>query len=130
MLDGYLFGLICVWLSYWSFVEFGWLELDIERVCGVKKREQRERDERTKVNSVRLRLDLRTKMVSFVIFWTSLVFVQTSGVVSETYPFFLAKLMHISNPALFVLTQIVQFTFSFLFFSFPCSPLLIYYFLG
>ena len=95
----------------------------------MKKREQRERDERTKVNSVRLRLDLRTKMVSFVIFWTSLVFVQTSGVVSETYPFFLAELMHISNPALFVLTQIVPFTFFFSFF-FPCSPLLIYYFLG
>ena len=39
-----------------------------QRVSSVKKREQRERDERTKVNSVRLRLDLRTKMVSFVIF--------------------------------------------------------------
>jgi len=52
----------------------------------VKKREQRERDERTEVNGVRVRLDLRTEMVSFVIFWTSKVFVQTSGLVSEIYP--------------------------------------------
>ena len=51
----------------------------------MKKREQRERDEGTEVNGVRVRLDLRTEMVSFVIFWTSLLFVQTSGVVSETY---------------------------------------------
>ena len=54
----------------------------------MKKREQRERDEGTEVNGVRVRLDLRTEMVSFVIFWTSLLFVQTSGVVSETYLFF------------------------------------------
>ena len=84
----------------------------------MKNREQRERDERTEVNSVRIRLDLRTEMVSFVIFWTFLLFVQISGVVSETYLFFFfAELMHISNPALFVLTQTVQFTFFFPLFS-------------
>ena len=37
---------------------YGWLELDTERVSGVKKREQRERDERTEVNGVRVRLKL------------------------------------------------------------------------
>ena len=57
-----------------------------QRVSSVKKREQRERDERTEVNDVRVRLDSRIEMINFVIFWTSLVFVQTSGVVSEIYP--------------------------------------------
>ena len=52
----------------------------------MKKREQREWDEGTEVNGVRVHLALRTEMVSFVIFWTSLVFVQISRVVSEIYP--------------------------------------------
>ena len=39
-----------------------------ERVSSIKKREQRERDKRTEVNNVRVCLDLRTEMVSFVIF--------------------------------------------------------------
>ena len=34
-------------------------------LSGVKMREQRERDERTEVNGVRVRLDLRTEMASF-----------------------------------------------------------------
>jgi len=44
-------------------------------------------------NSVRIRLDLRTEMVSFVIFWTFLVFVQTLRVVSKIYPFFFGFLL-------------------------------------
>ena len=43
--------------------------------------------EKPKINNgVRFRLDLKTEMISFVIFWTSLVFVQISRVVSEIYP--------------------------------------------
>ena len=51
-----------------------------------KRREKKESEERTRVSvrekpklndGVRVRLDLRAEMVSFVIFWTSLVFAQT-----------------------------------------------------
>ena len=62
-----------------------------------KAREKRESEERTRVSvrekpklndGVRVRLDLRAEMVSFVIFWTSLVFAQTWRIVSEIYLFF------------------------------------------
>ena len=61
-----------------------------------KRREKKESEERTRVSvsekpklndGVRDRLDLRTEMVSFVIFLTSLVFAQTSRIVSEIYHF-------------------------------------------
>ena len=43
--------------------------------------------EKPKINNDgRIRLDLKTKMVSFVIFQTFLVFFQTLGLVSEIYP--------------------------------------------
>ena len=45
--------------------------------------------EKLKINNgVRVRLDLRTEIVSFIIFWTSLVFVQTLRVVSKINLFF------------------------------------------
>ena len=45
--------------------------------------------EKLKINNgVKVRLDLRTEIVSFIIFWTSLVFVQTLRVVSKINLFF------------------------------------------
>ena len=60
-----------------------------KRVTRRKKDPCEGEKEKLKINNgVRVRLDLRTEIVSFIIFWTSLVFVQTLRVVSKINLFF------------------------------------------
>ena len=89
VLDGFVIFVVC--FPFWllnPFKHFLTLFVYWESYQSRKRRERvRERDERTEVNGVRVRLYLGTERVSFVIFWTSLVFVRTSRVVSEIYHF-------------------------------------------
>ena len=60
-----------------------------QRVMRRKKDPCEGEKEKLKINNgVRVRLDLRTEIVSFIIFWTSLVFVQTLRVFSKINLFF------------------------------------------